>query len=174
MVDGAKRLENLHQTPCAHQERVAAGKEYVGYVSVGRDVTDALGDIVDHLVVVVHKQSFAETIATVRTANLVAEQENCVGLLVLNARGDGDGGLVAGVQLAPVVKLLLARDNQLLDRIAGVRPVYQAQVLVIGPENILLGHPAELFPLRGRDIGNFVDRTRVLDAPHARVLLKLW
>ena len=66
-----------------------------------------------------HEQALAEAVAAVGAADLVAQQQRRVGVLVLDAAGDGVRVLVAGVERAVVVQLLAARDDQLADRVVG-------------------------------------------------------
>ena len=107
------------------KQRIAPGQQDVGHLRVLGDVRQPGADVVGHLVVVVHEQPLAEAVAAVGAADLVAQQQHGVDVLVLHAAGDGHRALVAGVEPAPVVQLLLARDDQLPDRIVGIVPVDQ-------------------------------------------------
>ena len=67
---------------------------------------------------------------------------------MLHAVGDRDRLFVAGVELSPIVELLLARDDELLDRVVGIIPVDEPQVVVADPEDVPLRNPLEFFTLR--------------------------
>lgn len=84
------------------------------------DVPDAGGNVVADLAVIVHEQPLAETVAAIRPADLVAQQQHGVVVLVLHALSDGYGLLVAGIELAPVVQLLDPRNDELFDRVVRV------------------------------------------------------
>ena len=162
VLDAAQRLEDLDQPPGAHQQRVAAGQQDVGDLRVLGDVLQPGADVVGHLVVVVHEQPLAEAVAAVGAADLVAQQQHGVDILVLHAAGDRHRALVAGVEPAPVVQLLLAGDDQLLDRVVGIVPVDQVQVVVVGAEHVLLGHRLQPRELVRGDLGHLIESSDVL------------
>ena len=160
----AQGLEDLHEPPGAHQQGVAPGEQHVGDLGMLRDVAQPLAHVVGGFVVLVHEQALAEAVAAVRPAHLVAQQQHRVGVLVLDAAGHGDRFLVAGVELAPLGQLLLARDDQLADGVGRVVPVDQAEVVVVGAEDVSGRHrPQPVALLRGE----LLDLVELPDVLHA-------
>ena len=157
MRDFPQGLKNLDEATRTHKQRIAAGEKHVGDVGIAGDVFEALRYVVGHLVVLIHEKPFAKAIAAIGPANLVAEQQDGVGIFVLHAAGDRDGLFVAGVKLSPLVELFLAWDNELLDRVVGIIPVDEPQVVVVGPEDVPLRDPLEFLTLRWRNPWNLVD-----------------
>jgi len=102
-------------------------------------------DIVAGLVITVHEQALAEAVPAVCPADLVAQQQHGVRILVLHAVGDGGRRLVTGIQAAPVAEFVGPRDDQLADGIVRVIPINQAQVVVVGPERVTLLDGPECF-----------------------------
>ena len=129
-----------------------------------RDVRETFGHIVCRLVVLVHEQPLAEAVAAVGAAYLVAQQQDRIRILVLNAACNGDGPFIARVECAPIGEFLLTRDDQLPDRIGQVVPINQAEVVVIGTEDVPLGYLLEFLALSRRDVDELID---VADVPHA-------
>ena len=163
----AQRLEDLHEPPGAHQQRVAAGQQHVGDLGMVGDVAQPLRHVVGGLVVLVHEEALAEAVAAVGPAHLVAQQQHRVGVLVLHPAGHGDRLLVAGVELAPLGQLLLARDDQLPDRVVRIVPVDQAEVVVVGAEDVARRHRCQPVPLLRRELFDVLELPDVLHALRA-------
>ena len=162
-----QRVEDLDQAPGAHQQRVAPGQQHVGHLGMLRDVAQPLGHVVGGLVVLVHEQALAEAVAAVRPAHLVAQQQHRVDVLVLHPAGDGDRLLVAGVELAPLGQLLLARDDELADGVVRIVPVDEVEVVVVGAEDVAVGHRSQAVALLGGELLDLVELPHVLHALRA-------
>lgn len=74
---------------------------------------------------------------------------------------DGVSQLVAGIKLTPIVQLLFAWNDQLLDRIRGVLPVDQLQIVIIGSKDIRLSHFFEFFTLVWWEVGDLVQGANI-------------
>jgi len=167
--DLAQLLDDLAQAACAHDERVGAGEQHVRHPRVLADVRDADEDVCADLFVVVHEETFAEAVASVRAADLVAQLRDRILVFVLHTRLDGHRGLVARVELAPVVELFAAWDDELLDRVDEVGPVDQSQAVDAGAGDVALRDLLEKLAVFERDVADLVDRVKVLHAPRARL-----
>ena len=141
---------------------------HVADLLVPPDVVHARRHVVVRVVVVVHEQPLAEAVAAVGAAHLVAQQQGRVDVLVLHSPLDGVGLLVARVELAVVGQLSGMRDDELADRIVGVRPVDESGVVVVEPEGVALGHRRESAAFVFAKSVEPIESGDVSDAPFGR------
>ena len=114
-----------------------------------------------------HEEPFAEAVAAEATANLAAEQEGRVRILVLNARSHGDRTLVAGVEATPTVQLFRLWNDEPPNRVVRIAPVDQPQVVVVCAEGVPLGDELKQLALARQDLRNLVESADITDARSA-------
>ena len=78
--------------------------------------------------------------------------------------------------LPPVAQLLLARDDELANRVVRIVPVDECQVIVVRPEDILAGDGFEALEEVGRNVGDLVQPPDILHTPlvRRRFISGLW
>ena len=144
-----------------HDQRVAARQQHVRDLGVLADVFQAVRNVFDHLVVIVHEQPLAEAKAAVGAAYVVHEEQGRIAVLVFETGNFGVEFLEGGVQAAPFIQFVFARNDQLANRIVRVIPVDEALVIVVGTENeLLLDRPKSIF-LGIAQLGDLIDASQI-------------